>query len=82
MPPPSDNAYPQGQAPQALVLKEQDIEVEFIEKLSSLKYTCRPDIRDRASLEKNFRQKFETLNRAQGEGGQFSSARATCSRSS
>ncbi len=49
--------------PKPLVLREQDIEAAFIEKLRSLKYTYRPDIRDRAALERNFRQKFEALNR-------------------
>jgi len=42
--------------------KEQHIEGDFIEKLQDLKYTYRPDIRDKASLEQNFREKFEALN--------------------
>lgn len=42
---------------------ESQIEEGFIEKLEQLKYTYRPDIRDRASLEKNFREQFQTLNR-------------------
>jgi type I restriction enzyme R subunit len=45
------------------VLKEQGIEDAFINRLCDLKYTYRPDIRDRASLGANFRQKFEELNR-------------------
>jgi type I restriction enzyme R subunit len=45
------------------VVREQDIETGFVEKLRNLKYTDRPDIRDRAALEQNFREKFETLNR-------------------
>jgi Ribonuclease G/E len=32
-------------------------------KLQGLKYEYRPDIRDRAALERNFREKFEALNR-------------------
>ncbi len=44
-------------------MNEQYIEDKLIGKLSDLKYTHRPDIRDRATLERNFRQKFETLNR-------------------
>ena len=44
-------------------VKESTIEQELIEKLSELKYTLRPDIRDRAALERNFREKFEELNR-------------------
>ena len=42
---------------------ESQIEKDFIEKLEQLKYTYRPDIRDRAALEKNFREQFQTLNR-------------------
>ena len=43
--------------------KEQQIEDSFIKKLEDLKYTYRKDIRDKASLEQNFRTKFEALNR-------------------
>jgi type I restriction enzyme R subunit len=42
---------------------ESQIEKDFIEKLAQLKYIYRPDIRDRQSLDKNFREKFEALNR-------------------
>ena len=42
---------------------EQQIEQALIAKLGELKYTVRPDIRDRASLESNFREKFQQLNR-------------------
>lgn len=42
--------------------KEHKIERDFIEKLSELKYTSRPDIRDRLALEANFREKFQQLN--------------------
>jgi type I restriction enzyme R subunit len=66
----SDIKYPQ-HVPQALVLKEEGIEEGFIEKLRSLKYTYRPDIRDRAALEKNFREKFEALNRVRLTEGEF-----------
>lgn len=43
--------------------KENEIEQSLIAKLTDLKYTYRPDIRDRDALELNFRQKFEALNR-------------------
>lgn len=43
-------------------MKEQKIENDLINKLSDLKYTYRADIKDRATLEKNFREKFESLN--------------------
>ncbi|MHB8370769.1 MAG: type I restriction endonuclease subunit R [Leptospirales bacterium] len=42
---------------------EKSIEEDLISKLGDLKYTFRPDIRDRAALEANFRAKFEALNR-------------------
>jgi len=43
--------------------KEREIEEKLIGKLTDLKYIYRPDIRDRDALEKNFREKFEALNR-------------------
>ena len=45
------------------MIKEQQIEDSLIAKLTDLKYTHRADIRDKASLEKNFREKFQALNR-------------------
>ena len=51
---------------------EQEIEQELIAKLGALKYEYRPDIRDRAALEKNFREKFEALNRVRLTGTEFS----------
>lgn len=44
------------------MMNEKQIEDRLIEKLTDLKYTYRPDIRDRQALELNFRQKFEALN--------------------
>ncbi len=41
---------------------ESQLEEKLIEKLVGLKYEFREDIRDRASLEKNFREKFDALN--------------------
>ncbi len=51
--------------------KESDIEQNFIKKLKELKYTYRPDIRDRSSLEKNFREKFQELNRVNLTDNEF-----------
>ncbi len=42
---------------------EQELEERFIQKLLGLKYEYRPDIRNRAALEANFREKFQALNR-------------------
>ena len=53
-------------------MTEQQIEQELIEKLRDLKYVYRQDIRDRASLESNFREKFEALNRVRLTDGEFS----------
>lgn len=51
--------------------KEKEIEDGLLEKLKDLKYTYREDIRDRNSLEYNFRQKFETLNRVRLTDSEF-----------
>ncbi|WP_066091739.1 type I restriction endonuclease subunit R [Xanthomonas massiliensis] len=52
-------------------VRESTIEQELIEKLGQLKYTLRPDIRDRAALERNFREKFEALNRVKLTDAEF-----------
>ena len=53
-------------------MTEQLIEQDLINKLTDLKYSYRPDIRDRAALELNFRQKFEELNRVNLTDEEFS----------
>lgn len=53
------------------VVKEEHIEYGFIGKLQELKYEYRTDIRDRAALERNFREKFEALNRVNLSDGEF-----------
>jgi type I restriction enzyme, R subunit len=53
-------------------MTEQAIEQALIAKLGDLKYSYRPDIRDRATLEQNFREKFEALNRVHLTDGEFS----------
>jgi len=50
---------------------ERQLEDQFIEKLQGLKYEYRADIRDRAALEKNFRDKFEALNHIHLTDGEF-----------
>ena len=50
---------------------ERDLEEFLVTKLRDLKYEYRHDIRDRAMLEKNFRQKFESLNRVTLTDGEF-----------
>ena len=67
----SETTYQQGPGSKPLLVKEQDIEAALIEKLRGLKYTERADIRDRASLEANFRQKFEALNRVRLTDSEF-----------
>ena len=44
-------------------LREDDIEYGFIGTLQKLKYEYRPEITNRATLEANYREKFEALNR-------------------
>ncbi len=51
--------------------KEIQIEVNLIEQLKGLKYTHRPDIVDRKTLEQNFRTKFEALNRVRLSDNEF-----------
>jgi type I restriction enzyme R subunit len=52
-------------------MTEQAIEQALIEKLSDLKYSYRPDIRSRITLEQNFREKFEALNRVHLTDAEF-----------
>lgn len=51
--------------------KEKQIEENFIKKLGELKYSYRPDICDRKTLEQNFRMKFEQLNRVHLTDSEF-----------
>ena len=52
--------------------REKQIEESFIRKLTEqLKYVYRDDIHDRTSLEANFRQKFETLNKVKLSDSEF-----------
>lgn len=53
------------------VVKEGDIEYGFVGLLQNLKYTYRKDIRDRNTLEHNFRKKFEALNRVNLTDSEF-----------
>ena len=72
MPPsPSPSTYARSASTSGLAVKEGQIEYGFIGKLQGLKYEYRPDIRDRAALERNFREKFEALNRVHLSDGEF-----------
>lgn len=51
--------------------REIQIEETLIRRLTDLKYTYRPDIRDRETLEQNFRKKFEALNRVNLSDSEF-----------
>ena len=51
--------------------KENQIEENLIKQLTELKYTYRPDIVDRKTLEQNFKNKFETLNRVKLTENEF-----------
>ena len=55
----------------AMITPERDLEESLVTKLRDLKYEYRPDIRDRAKLEANFREKFEPLNRVNLTDGEF-----------
>lgn len=53
------------------MIRERQIEENFINKLIELKYNYRPDICDRYALERNFREKFERLNRIHLSDSEF-----------
>ena len=55
----------------AMTTTKNQIELDLIAKLGDLKYTYRHDIRDRAALEANFREKFEALNRVKLTESEF-----------
>jgi type I restriction enzyme R subunit len=55
--------------------KETQIEESLITKLTDLKYTYRSDIHDRVSLENNFREKFQALNRVHLTDSEFARLR-------
>lgn len=69
--PSSKHTYDPAPAPPNQGVKEEHVEYGFIGKLQALKYEYRPDIRDRASLQRNFREKFEALNRVHLSDGEF-----------
>ena len=58
-----------------MTTSEQQIEQALITKLTDLKYTYRPDIRDREALEQNFRAKFEALNKVTLTDAEFARLR-------
>jgi type I restriction enzyme R subunit len=51
--------------------KENQIEQQFINQLVAQKYTDRPDIIDRKTLERNFKEKFDALNRVSLSDNEF-----------
>lgn len=53
------------------MIKERQIEENLINKLIELKYDYLPDICDRYTLEQNFREKFERLNRVNLSDSEF-----------
>ena len=69
--PASKSTYDLPSGATSLAVKEEHIEYGFIGKLQNLKYEYRDDIRDRATLEANFREKFEALNRVKLTDAEF-----------
>ncbi len=69
--PPAKPTYPFPSDGPNAVLKEDGIESGLIGRLQGLKYDYRPDITNRATLEKNFREKFEALNRVRLTDAEF-----------
>ncbi|HNT21899.1 MAG TPA: type I restriction endonuclease subunit R [Saprospiraceae bacterium] len=58
-----------------LMIRETQIEEGLIGKLSDLKYSYKSDIRDRETLERNFREKFQSLNRVNLTDAEFARLR-------
>ena len=54
-----------------IATQEMQLEQSLIGRLVDLKFEYRADIRDRASLEANFREKFEASNRVHLTDGEF-----------
>lgn len=69
--PPSKITYDLPSAAPSSVLREDGIEDGFIGTLQGLKYEYRRDITNRATLERNFREKFEALNRVHLTDAEF-----------
>jgi type I restriction enzyme R subunit len=69
--PPSKAPYSRPSDTPRFAVREDTIEYGFIGTLQNLKYDYRDDIRDRAALEKNFREKFEALNRVHLTDAEF-----------
>ena len=67
----SDSTYSPPTDIPSSVVREDSIESGFIGTLEGLKYDYRPDITDRASLEQNFREKFEALNHVRLADSEF-----------
>ena len=55
----------------AMITPERDLEESLVRKLRDLNYEYRPEIRDRATLEANFRERFGALNRVILTDGEF-----------
>lgn len=58
-----------------MTTKESQIEQDLITRLKELKYIYRDNIRDKATLEKNFREKFQALNRVNLTDAEFARLR-------
>lgn len=50
---------------------ERHLEEQLVQKLRDLKFGHRPDITNRAALERNFREQFQALNRVELADGEF-----------
>jgi type I restriction enzyme, R subunit len=54
-----------------MTASERQLEEQLVQKLRDLKFEHRADIRDRAALERNFRERFQALNRVELTDGEF-----------
>ncbi len=58
-----------------MTIKEKQIEQSLIKRLTDIKYTWRPDIHDRETLESNFRKHFQALNKVNLTDSEFARLR-------
>ena len=70
-PPANDYSRYSSKPPASSVVSERRVEDDLVERLRTLKYLYRPEVRDRLSLESNFRGHFEDLNQVKLTDGEF-----------
>ena len=68
---PNDASHTNLNLSQSDFVTERSLESDFLRKLADLGYTIRTDIHDRALLERNFRDRFQSLNQVKLTDAEF-----------